>query len=111
MGALALSPKLVLAAAVANAGTLTVSYPSGTNQAFFTGQTGLSQAVVDGATYPEGSGAGTIAVAYGASNITVTNNSGVTWPAGAEVFVSFGRVDINGSYNLTYPRKVQTAVG
>lgn len=109
MGALA-NAKTILAAAVANGGTITFAYPAGTDQDFFTDSgPNAGQVVVNQQTFPEGTGAGTVAIAYGASNITVTNNTGAAWPVQAEVFASFGRTDINGSYNLTWPRQVQNA--
>lgn len=100
--------KVLLAAAVANAGTVTLPYPTGTVQADFTGETG-GQVAVGHDVFPEGTGAGTVTIVYGASNITITNNSGVAWPAGTEVIGSYGRIDINGSYNLTWPKAVQDA--
>lgn len=110
MGSLA-NIKTILGTAVANAGTVVVAYPAGTNQALLTGTTGGSVAVNANDTYKQAaSGAGTVAFTFGASNITITNNSGATWPAGAELIASFGRVDINGSYNLTNPKQLQDKV-
>lgn len=100
--------KVTLAAAVANAGTVTLPYPAGLVQADLTGETG-GQVAVNGDVFNEGTGAGTVAIAYGATSITVTNNSGAAWPVGAEVIGSYGRIDINGSYNLTWPKAVQDA--
>lgn len=68
----------VLAAAVANGGTFTIANPTGfspiiaqpTGNKLFVNQT---QA--------------TVAFAFGASVITVTNNSGATWPAGSEWYL------------------------
>lgn len=103
--------KVTLGSAVANAGTFTVAYPAGTNQALLDGTTGGKVAVNDNDVYPQApSGAGTFAFAFGASNITVTNNTGASLPAGTELILSFGRNDINGSYNLTYPKQVQDQV-
>lgn len=99
-----------LAAAVANAATFTVPYPAGTTQAILTGSTGGQLVRESGETYLQGTGAGTIALAFGASNITVTNNTGNALPAAAKLYLSFGEVDINGSYNLTNPKKVQDRV-
>lgn len=98
-----------LAATVANAGTFTVAYPAGFTQAMLTGSTGGQLARESGETFLQAaSGAGTVAFAFGAANITVTNNTGGALPVG-KLFLSFGTVDIDGSYNLTWPKQVQDA--
>lgn len=102
--------RTVLAADVADGATVTVPYPAGLTQADLTDSTGGVVAVGSNDVWPQGTGDGTVAMTFGASNVTVTNNSGITWPAGAEIIASFGQVDINGSYNLTYPKQVQDAV-
>jgi hypothetical protein len=89
-----------LASDVANAGTVAVSYPSGLNKAAIAGTTGGKVAVNNNDIWPQGSGAGTVSFAPGASTITITNNSGVTWAAGSTIIVSFGTTPYNGSYNL-----------
>ena len=100
--------KYLNTAAVANAATFTIPYPTGQTQASLTGTTLGQMALASGEAFPQASsGAGAVAFAFGASNITVTNNTGITLPANAELFFSFGAVDINGSYNVTTPRKVQ----
>lgn len=112
MGSLA-NIKTILATAVANAGTVIVPYPAGTTQAMLTGTTGGSVAISANDVYKQaGSGAGTVAFTFGliGTGITITNNSGVAWPAGAELIASFGRTDINGSYNLTSPKQLQDKV-
>lgn len=102
--------KHTLAATVANGATFTVAYPAGQTQTTLTGSTLGQLALKSGEVFPQAaSGAGTVAFAFGASNITVTNNTGATLPA-TDVYLSFGAVDINGSYNLTTPRKVQASV-
>lgn len=88
--------KTTLAAAVADAGTVTVAYPTGTNQAGLSGSTG-GDIVVDQQEYEQGVGGATFT--FGASDITITNDTGTTWPAGAELIVSFGSTNDNGSYN------------
>ena len=91
----------ILASAVADDGTVAVAYPTGTTQDSLTGTTGGSVTVNDGAygRWPqEADGA---SFTFGASTVTVTNLSGVTWPAGATLRVSFGDGPRNGSYNLT----------
>lgn len=99
MAALA-TTSTVLAAAVTNTGTLTVSYPTGSSQASLIGSTGGRAVINNNDAYPQAaSGAGTVAFTFGSSNITVTNNSGVTWPVGAALIVSFGDTTEDGSYN------------
>lgn len=68
----------VLSADVANGGTFTVSYPTGTNRGTFTGavQHGFS---VNGQNLRHFD---QFLAALGASNVTITNRSGSTWPAG-----------------------------
>ena len=91
----AVSPTLVLATAVANAGTLTVAYPAGTTQASFIGANAAANtgaAVLNGnEVYPEAASGVRVNFTYGASDITVTNNTGITWPAGSTLRVQFGR--------------------
>ncbi|MCH4543132.1 hypothetical protein [Ochrobactrum sp. A-1] len=102
--------KVTLAAAVANGATVTVPYPTGQTQTSLTGTTGGSVAVGDNDVFPQAaSGAGTVAFAFGASNITITNNSGISWPANTVVTAGFGHIDIDGNYNLTWPKQVQDA--
>ncbi|MEC5291586.1 MULTISPECIES: hypothetical protein [unclassified Aurantimonas] len=81
-----------LATAVANAGTVTLAYPAGTVQADYIGAnaaTGHTATVAGNNRY---TGA-LIAVAFGASNITLTNNSGETWPAGASLIAGLEQSD------------------
>ncbi|MCY0148312.1 hypothetical protein OEG84_11470 [Hoeflea sp. G2-23] len=90
-----------LATAVADDGTVAIAYPTGATQASLAGSAGGDLTVNDGAfgSYEQdGSG---FSASFGASNITITNLSGVTWPAGAVINVSFGDTPRLGSYNLT----------
>lgn len=83
---------ITLASAVADAGTVTVPYPAGTTQASFTGANAAAdgKAIVnDNDVYSEA--ASEIALAYGGSNVTLTNNSGVSWAAGSTVRVQMGQ--------------------
>lgn len=90
-----------LATAVADAGTVDVAYPTGTTQASLTGSTDGSVTINDGGYGRWDQGAGGATFTFGASAITITNDSGVTWPAGATLRASFGSGPRNGSYNLT----------
>lgn len=83
---------MVLAATVANSGTVTgIAYPSGTDQAFFTSDNAEASGVAivnDNDVYPES--ASKISLSYGASTITLTNSSGVSWSAGSELLLQLG---------------------
>lgn len=94
----------VLAAAVANAGTFTTAYPSGTSQQEFdTGLAGPRSELILNGNDRLGLGAGGFSLAFGASLVTVTNNSGATWPAGARFVLGLDRQDGNECVVLTIP--------
>lgn len=82
----------VLATAVASpAGTVTLAYPTGTNQAFFTGDYASGTAYVllnDNDRYEEVDDE--FDISYGASVITVTNKTTYTWVAGTKVQLGLG---------------------
>jgi len=85
---------LVLASSVANAGTVTIPYPAGTNQAFFTGANASADGAVtlnDNDTFLELVSGVRVNFTYGPSDITLTNNTGITWPAGTRVRAQLGR--------------------
>lgn len=109
--------KVTLASQVANAGTFTMPYPTGLNQAALLGTTGGRVAVGDNDIYPQApSGAGTFAFSFGASDITVTNNTGVALPAGSVITASFGRSEQSGRYEsgvqiTPIPQTLTTSVG
>src|SRR5690606_7081074 len=87
-----------LASNVADAANFTTAYPSGSVQADLIGSTGA--VIFDKSTqalYRQGTGGFTLT--FGSSNITVTNDSDVTWLSGAELILSFGDSDVDGSYN------------
>ena len=89
------APSVVLASAVANAGTVDIAYPSGTTQATFTGVNAAPNtgavAIGGNDVYPEASSGVRVGISYGGSTITITNNTGVTWPAGATLQAQLGR--------------------
>lgn len=110
--------RITIATAVNNAGTVTgVPYPSGWNQARLLGTTGGSLSLANNERFPQAaSGAGTVAFTFGASDITITNNSGVTWPAFSELIIGFGTKDEAGRYtndiNVTpAPQVLTVSVG
>lgn len=77
----------VLNADVANSGTFTIAYPSGFSQgSFSTGQSSGAYMIVNGNDRYAAADA-KMSVTFGASNITVTNNSGKTLTAGSSVLV------------------------
>lgn len=80
--------EVVLASAVADEGTFTVGYPAGFVQADFIGINASSAAIMvvnDNDVYTEADAE--IAMSYGASNVTVTNDTGLTLAAGSKVIV------------------------
>ncbi|HWU92962.1 MAG TPA: hypothetical protein VN106_06905 [Sphingomicrobium sp.] len=89
----------ILAAAVADTGTFTVAYPTGTTQLDFNvGLAKLSGCYVvlngnDKISY--GSSGVYIDISFGASNITITNHSGYSWPIGTKVDAFFDVQDGN----------------
>lgn len=86
---------VVLGTAVADTGTVTLAYPTGTTQASFTGANAAANTGVayinDNDEYPEASSGVRINLTYGGSDITLTNNTGQTWAAGSTVRVQLGR--------------------
>jgi len=92
-----------LASDVADDATVNVAYPTGTNQAALTGSTGGVVSIDDGAGGTWEQGADGFTVVFDTSVVTLTNKSGVTWPAGAELTASFGKTGYNGSYNWPDP--------
>lgn len=71
-----------LSADVANAGTFTVSYPTGTSKGSFVNSPVHHTLFINGNKYAAPADF-TVTFNANASNITVTNAAGVTWPAGA----------------------------
>jgi hypothetical protein len=90
------TPTTTLASAVANGGTVVLDYPSGTTQATFIGSNAAPNtgAVIinNNEVYPEATSGVRVAISYGASNVTITNNTGATWAAGSTIRAQFGRV-------------------
>ncbi|WP_035676035.1 hypothetical protein [Bradyrhizobium liaoningense] len=102
----------VLAAAVANAATFDIAYPAGTSQKTFNaGLAGPGSYVMlnDNEKWTEA--AGKIAVSYGASLITVTNNSGYTWAAGTRVILGADIQDGNEILLMQIPVDLVSVVG
>ena len=99
-----------LAAAVANGGTVTLAYPTGTTQADFNaGLASGGYAMLNGDKIAVG-GSG-IAISYGASNITVTNNTGASWAAGSTLAVQLEQPDGNDVVWLNIPIQLASITG
>ncbi len=99
----------VLASAVANGGTVTLSYPTGTTQMTFTGANASASGQVtvnDNERYVERASGVRVNFTYGASSITLTNNTGVTWPAGATIRAQLGYVALNSGSFVDRPWQV-----
>jgi hypothetical protein len=96
MGAIALA-KVTLASQVANGGTFTVTYPAGVTQAMLLASTGGVMMVNADARFNQGATPG-FTVAFGASNATVTQNTGAALPAGTVIDISFGDTQQAGRF-------------
>lgn len=91
------APEATLAAAVASpAGTTTVSYPTGYVQADFTGANAAANAYLllnNNDRFEEVDDE--FDISYGASNVTITNKTGFSWPVGTKLLVGLARVGGN----------------
>ena len=98
--------QVTLASTVADDGTFTVSYPSGTSQlSFNSGLAGSAHyAILNGNDKWTAADPG-IAVSFDASYITVTNQSGYSWAAGTVVDLFFDQKDDRGDGHvvLSFP--------
>lgn len=94
----------VLGSAVANAGTFTVGYPTGTSQGSFSaGLAASGSYMIVNKNDKWTAAAGQMSLVFGASSITVTNSTGQTLPAGASVSVSLDAQDGNDVVFLSIP--------
>lgn len=84
-----------LAAAVADAGTFAVSYPTGMSRGEFSTGTN-AKLVISGQVLSQPADIG---LSYGASSVTITNRTGATWRAGATFRFQF---DMAGRINPVY---------
>jgi len=83
----------VLSAAVANGGTVTLTYPAGTTQASFIGANAAADGAVtlnDNDVFNEAVSGVRVNFTYGSSDITLTNNTGRSWAAGTRVRAQLG---------------------
>lgn len=94
----------VLAAAVANSGTFDIAYPTGFSQLDFTaGLAGAAHYLVVNENDKWKAADSGMSISFGASTITVTNSSGQSFPAGANVKVFAELVDGNDVMILALP--------
>lgn len=96
----------VLASDVANSGTVTVSYPSGFSQTSFNAGlagTGTGHYAIINGNDKWAASASKMSVSFGASDITITNSSAVTWAAGSTYDFYFEQVDGNNVLTLAFP--------
>lgn len=91
------APEVTLATAVASpAGTTTVSYPTGSVQADFTGANASATAYLllnNNDRFEEADD--DFDISYGASNVTITNKTTFTWPVGTKLLVGLAKVGGN----------------
>jgi hypothetical protein len=90
--------RAVLAASVLNGGTFTVGYPVGRDNGDYAG--GWDHQVVSNTYGPLSAIRGEVAFSFGASNVTITNNSGGTLLAGTEIYVQLDRAGANGTMDI-----------
>lgn len=84
----------VLAADVANNGTVDVAYPAGfTQNSFNANLGGPNGSVIVNKNDKWTVAAGKVSFSFGASTITITNTSTVTWKAGSEIVVGVDQQD------------------
>ena len=84
-----------LAAELADDVTLTLAYPTGTNQAYFTGgnANATGQLSINNNDVYEEADADTFSLTYGASNITFTNLLGVAIASGSDLRIGLAYAD------------------
>lgn len=99
----------VLASAVTNSSTFTVSYPTGTTQASLIGSTTGKMVVNGDLVWTQDASPG-FTLTFGSPNITVTNTTGATLAAGSTILLSFGHTDKLGKYNPVKPVNAPVAL-
>lgn len=101
----------VLASAVANSGTFTVSYPTGTAQTSFNaGLAGTGSTLILNGNDKYTTAGATFSLTFGASDITVTNLSGATWPAGTSYILGLDQVNGDDIVSITLPVFAMTGI-
>lgn len=107
--------EVVLASTVADDGTVTVAYPTGSSQLSFNAglaNPGGSYIVLnDNDKWKEGDSPTTglgVEFTFGASNITLTNRSGTSWAAGTKLRYFLDQVNGNFRIPFTFPVSLDT---
>lgn len=99
--------EIILASAVADDGTFTVGYPSGTSQlSFNAGLAGSGSYIILNDNDKVSVGNPGISLSFDASYVTVTNLTGAAIPAGTKVGVFLDRVDGNDVVFLNFHLKL-----
>lgn len=93
---------VTLTTGVATSGTTTVSYPSGTAQATFTGRRATTTGQMVVRNKADVFLADKVPMSYGSSNIQLTNSSGVAWVAGDVLDLQFAYVDTDAGVEATW---------
>jgi hypothetical protein len=97
--------RFTLAANVANAGTVTVGYPTGRSKDSYS-LSNAKHVLIVGQNKMVASQDFTIAFNANASNMTVTNASGATWPAGASCILQVERIGDNAGSSLVLSQAI-----
>jgi hypothetical protein len=103
-----IAPTIILSADWTNSGTITVSYPSGYSQkSFYRGSAKANGSYVikngKDKVAEDTTAASGIALSFGSSNITVTNNTGATIAAGTSLDFWLDQNDGNKVLTLQFP--------
>lgn len=104
---------VVLTADVATTGTFTFAYPTGFVQNDFTAglvQSSGHYAIVNGNDRWTAA-ASQISASFGASLVTLTNSSGVTWAAGSTVDIVLDTINGNNVVTLAFPINLASITG
>src|SRR6056297_1698930 len=97
--------EVVLASDVADAGTFTTSYPNNRDSGDYEG--GSNHKVVSNSYGELTARAGDVSFSFGASEVTVTNNSGTTLASGTTLYVEMDRLGADsGAYAPANPDKM-----
>jgi len=86
-----------LAAAVADAGTFTVTYPTGTSRGDFSAGIGHKLVIND----QDLSTPADIGLSFGATAVTVTNRTGATWAQGSNFYFQFDQIGAENPVSIS----------
>lgn len=88
----------ILATAVANSGTFTVPYPTNRDDGDYRG--GFDHSIANSSLGVFKAELGQISVSFDASEITITNSTGFTLPAGTHIYVTLDRFGANSHIDM-----------